>query len=119
MRHTRDSDCRRCLGWPSVARRAKTTTKDKSGKPEKETKDQEKEDLWLKAAESETPPKEIQGLRCTSRAAPALFNLRLYPPRSPLLLPPRRESRCQQGRVSAERTHGLQAAGRGAVELPV
>jgi hypothetical protein len=61
----------------------------------------------------------VQGLRCASRAAPELFNLRLYPPRSPLLLPPRRESRCQQGRVSAERTHGLQAAGRGAVELPV
>ena len=41
----------------------KDNDKEQSRKPEKETKDRENEDSWLKAAESETPPKEIQGLR--------------------------------------------------------
>ncbi len=35
----------------------------KSGVPEKEAKEQGKEGPWLKAAETETPPREIQALR--------------------------------------------------------
>jgi len=41
----------------------KDNEKEKSAKSAGETKDQGKEDPWLKTAESETPPKEIQALR--------------------------------------------------------
>ena len=65
------------LGVAFGGAQGKDNDKDKSGKPEKETKDQEKEYLWLKAAERETPPKEyeLEAVLELSRAKPDIHYL--------------------------------------------